>query len=365
MNKKTIKAQTTLMINALKTKGFEVEKIELKIEGELPAHLRGTLYRNGPGLFERNNIKNRSILDGDGFMQSFKIDNGKISYQARFVATPKYIEESKIKQFIHPTWSKSLHSINPIKNAAIPTQAGVSFIYFAGNLYACDDNGVPLKINPSDLSVYGSLVSKNGEEIEAFAHSKVDLRANHLITYSLSYGPNPKINLVIMDDKHSVLLKKSVALPNNTYFHDFFVTDNYIIFILHPIELKLWPFLWGKKSFIESLIFSSNKFNLVKIIDRKNGEEVNNFDLPPSFMWHGVNAWEENQKIILYFLGYKEPNHFIGENPHMRMVMDGLLGEDCHNGNLRKYTLDLAQNKAVCLFAQAGHTRVAASYCSS
>jgi len=75
-----------------------------------------------------------------------------------------------------------------------------------------------------------------------------------------------------MDDKHSVLLKKSVALANNTYFHDFFVTDNYIIFILHPIELKLWPFLWGKKSFIESLIFSSNKFNLVKIIDRKNGE---------------------------------------------------------------------------------------------
>ena len=43
-----------------------------QVEGQLPKELNGTLYRNGPGLFERNGLRKRTILDGDGMIQQFR-----------------------------------------------------------------------------------------------------------------------------------------------------------------------------------------------------------------------------------------------------------------------------------------------------
>src|SRR5216684_1802566 len=51
------------------------------VEGTLPRGLVGTLYRNGPGLFERNGFSNR------------------------FVQTQKYQQESKAGRFLYPTWT--------------------------------------------------------------------------------------------------------------------------------------------------------------------------------------------------------------------------------------------------------------------
>ena len=48
----------------------EEHDYEAEVEGELPPELVGSLYRNGPGLFERGDLRKRSILDGDGMMHS-------------------------------------------------------------------------------------------------------------------------------------------------------------------------------------------------------------------------------------------------------------------------------------------------------
>ncbi|MEM2906698.1 MAG: carotenoid oxygenase family protein, partial [Candidatus Odinarchaeota archaeon] len=41
---------------------------EATVEGTIPADLRGVLYRNGPGLFDRDGLRKRNILDGDGMI---------------------------------------------------------------------------------------------------------------------------------------------------------------------------------------------------------------------------------------------------------------------------------------------------------
>jgi all-trans-8'-apo-beta-carotenal 15,15'-oxygenase len=56
-----------------------------KITGEIPRELRGTLYRNGPGIFERAGLRKRCILDGDGMIQAFNILDGRVHFQSKFV----------------------------------------------------------------------------------------------------------------------------------------------------------------------------------------------------------------------------------------------------------------------------------------
>jgi len=53
---------------------------EAKVEGKIPPEIVGTLYRNGPGIFQRAGVRKRCILDGDGMVQAFRIFNGRVNF---------------------------------------------------------------------------------------------------------------------------------------------------------------------------------------------------------------------------------------------------------------------------------------------
>jgi all-trans-8'-apo-beta-carotenal 15,15'-oxygenase len=65
------------------------------IDGEIPRELIGSLYRNGPGLFERGTLRKPHLLDGDGLVQRLSFADGKVRYQNAFVRTAKFVEEEK------------------------------------------------------------------------------------------------------------------------------------------------------------------------------------------------------------------------------------------------------------------------------
>jgi Retinal pigment epithelial membrane protein len=64
------------------------------IEGTVPPELSGTLYRNGPGLFERNGYRKATLLDGDGMIRAFTFAGGKVRFRTRFVTTEKLTREA-------------------------------------------------------------------------------------------------------------------------------------------------------------------------------------------------------------------------------------------------------------------------------
>jgi len=78
---------------------------EAEIEGAIPIELRGVLYRNGPGLFDRNGLRKRFILDGDGMVQAFRFHDKGVSFQNKFVRTQKFTEESLAGEFLYSTWT--------------------------------------------------------------------------------------------------------------------------------------------------------------------------------------------------------------------------------------------------------------------
>eukprot|EP00884_Botryococcus_braunii_P008783 jgi/Botrbrau1/17906/Bobra.50_1s0007.1 len=58
------------------------------IEGEIPETLRGTLFRNGPGNFERGGQLYAHMLDGDGYICRFSFhDDGRVHFRSRYVQT--------------------------------------------------------------------------------------------------------------------------------------------------------------------------------------------------------------------------------------------------------------------------------------
>eukprot|EP01025_Chloroclados_australasicus_P014790 TRINITY_DN169_c0_g2_i1.p3 TRINITY_DN169_c0_g2~~TRINITY_DN169_c0_g2_i1.p3 ORF type:complete len:201 (+),score=-7.97 TRINITY_DN169_c0_g2_i1:110-712(+) len=53
-----------------------------EIIGEIPRDLEGTLFRNGPALFERNGLR-KNLIDGDGMISKFSFKEGRVHFMNR------------------------------------------------------------------------------------------------------------------------------------------------------------------------------------------------------------------------------------------------------------------------------------------
>ena len=83
----------------------EEHDYEARVEGVIPAGLRGTFYRNGPGLFDRGGIRKRALFDGDGMVQAFLFHDGGVRYRNRFVRTSKFVGGGGRGKVFFPSWS--------------------------------------------------------------------------------------------------------------------------------------------------------------------------------------------------------------------------------------------------------------------
>ena len=86
-------------VNAPTTK--EIEGAGLVVEGELPADLRGSYYRNGTNpVFEPNGRYHP--FDGDGMVHAMHIGEGGAHYVNRLVETPALIDERAAGASVSP-----------------------------------------------------------------------------------------------------------------------------------------------------------------------------------------------------------------------------------------------------------------------
>lgn len=81
------------------------------------------------------------------------------------------------------------------------------------------------------------------------------------------------------------------------------------------------------------------------VLSRENDAHSILINTDASFMWHGVNAYEKGGEIIVDFVGYENPDHFIGPNPLVFAMMSGEKGEANYKGEIRRYVIYLGKNE--------------------
>jgi len=314
------------------------------VDGTIPAGLRGTLFRNGPGLFDRGGLRKRCLLDGDGMVQAFRIGDGKVRYRNRFVRTRKYNEETEAGKFLYPTWSTQAPGgiWSNLGGGAFKNQAGITVVLRGEELYAFDEFHPPYQLDPSNLDTLGVSWLGLPEGGTVFsAHSKIDPRNGDWIFFGLEFGRKTVLHLTILAVDGSVRLHRTTELPRFAYIHDFFVSQRHIILNLHPVDIVAWEFLLGLKSMIGSLRWRPELGNMVLIFERETGAGPEILSAESCWMWHSLNAFEEGGEIIADFVGYRNPDHFLGRDPALFAIMEGRRGDYTNPGELRRYVIDL------------------------
>lgn len=323
---------------------------ETEIEGILPDDLQGTLYRNGPGLFDRNNMRKRALLDGDGMVQAFRFHEKGVSYLSRFVRTKKFIKEEKAESFIFPTLSTQAPGglfSNMFAAGDIQVQAGITVIKWQGKLYAFDEHKSPYTLDPHTIETIGQ--DKLGlDSRDAFfsAHWKIDGKTGEWLHFGFEYGPSPKIHFMIYDRSGKLKSHRKTRLPRFVYVHDYFISKNYQIINLQPLYISFFGFLLGLRSMSDSLRWRPERGSLLFLAPRDGSENYIMIETDSVFSWHTINAYESGDEIIADFIGYSFPDHFIGKNPVILEVMKGKKGNYRFPGLIRRFIIHPGKKRA-------------------
>lgn len=329
-----------------------------RIEGTLPAGLRGRLFRNGPGLFERDGDRKRTILDGDGMIQRFDFAAGQVRYRNRFVRTEKYLEEEAAGAWLYPTWTTSVPG-GALANLGEPikSQAGVATLIRDDRLLAMDEGSKKAfyVMDPDTLKTLGPFALPGGLELHGLkAHTKTEPRTGDWHVVGTEYGRRMTIRWQVVDRAGALKAEGTLKSPRMTYIHDFMATERHLLFVLHPVEFSPFGMLAGFRSFAESLAWAPEHGNLVLVQDKAGGEPLL-LEASAAWMWHALNAYEHDGVLVADFVGFDRPDHFLGPNPAFAAITRGEDGDSAYPGKVRRYVIDLRAGTLREEVVDAGH----------
>jgi len=276
---------------------------DIAIKGRLPEALRGTLYRNGPARFALGSTRYQHWFDGDGMVQTFRLQGGKASYRGQLLRTPKLQEEEASGRFLYPGFGTSMADGAPVRSADSVNTANINLLAMQGgkSLYALWEAGSALQIDPENLATQGFKVwspETQGAPFSAHPRTAPDgtvwnfgyaAHSGKLIIYEIA--PNGKLRRQTMLDA-----------PQADMVHDFAITENYLIFLLMPLIAKPGRPPLGS---LDRYEWQAQSPLLVMLVN-KSDFSVQRMELPNGGVFHLGNAWEEKGLIRLGYARYTE-----------------------------------------------------------
>lgn len=281
--------------------GFE----PLRVEGELPSSLRGTLFRNGPSLRERFGQRYRHSFDGDGAISAVRFD-GELAHGAcRLVRTPAFLKEEHAQRPLYAplaSWPKRMLNM---QRGESKNPTNVNIIAWADKLWALPELGAPVQIDPHELKTLASLSDGEIKLTTMSAHPHIIPERQELLNYQLHYGRTHELEILACDVQSRWRSLARVTMPGACYVHDFIATARYAVVTFSATRLQLWRAIlqWG--TFDQLLKWQPELGTKLVIIDLETGK-ASWHEHEAYFVWHFVNAFERGGQLHIDFIKHQD-----------------------------------------------------------
>jgi carotenoid cleavage dioxygenase-like enzyme len=268
----------------------------LKVTGRIPEGLNGSLYRNGPNpQFEP--VGRYHWFGGDGMIHAFVLEDGKARYRNRWVKTPRWQAEHEAG---HALFASMGGPPNPAIAHIEPGVGNTNIVHHAGKLMALVEVSEPFELDPVTLDPRG--YGKTGGKFTA--HPKMDAETGEMVWFAYSAGPQPLNNQIdygVTDASGKVVRRDRFEAPYTSMIHDFIVTQNHVLFPVLPLTGSIERAMKGGPAFA----WEPEKGAFVGVMGRNASvDSIRWFQLPPAYVFHPMNAWEDGSLIHAEVMEY-------------------------------------------------------------
>jgi len=270
---------------------MEGEIHDLVVEGEIPRELNGTLYRNGPNPQFAPRGKYH-WFDGDGMVHALTISDGKAHYRNRWVRTQRFLLEREAGESLFGGLADFTNS-DPRAEGIFPNAANTNILWHGGKLLALWEAGPPHELNPHTLETVGPYDFDGKLLGPMTAHPKIDPETGELLFFGYSSFP-PYLRYYVANTEGKITRSEDIDVPVPTMMHDFITTREHVIFMVFPATLRFENFASGSPIRWEPELGTK-----IGVMPRNGGNaHVRWFDTDPCYVFHPMNAYGENGKVV-------------------------------------------------------------------
>lgn len=283
---------------------------DLPVEGELPRELFGVFARNSPNP-RFAPVGRYHWFDGDGMVHAVYFENGRARYVNRYVQTKGLKLD---EQAGHALWTGILeplqlnHPHGPVKNTA-----NTDLVFHGGKLLALWWLGAePYALNARDLSTEGPWDFHGTARAGCASHPKVCPRTGELMFFDYSAIRPPYLTYSVASREGRVVHSTPIDLPGPRLLHDIAITPNYTLFLDLPL---LWRSdkLATNKRYVAFDKRMPARFGLLP--RHAPGSEIRWFEDDACYIFHTVNAYEEDGAVVLHACRIEDPMAKLREPP--------------------------------------------------
>lgn len=274
------------------------DDFKLKVTGQWPKELTGSLYRTGPNpQFEPDSDYHWFL--GDGMVHAFHVENGEVSYTNRYVRTPKWKLENEAGRRLFNAWGDPRRT-DPLAQGKDGGVANTNILWHGGRLLALEEGHAATQMDPHTLETHG-YVELGGK---VTAHPKIDPETGEMVFFGYMDNPMPfsnKVSYGVADASGKLTRRDMFEAPYCSMIHDFMVTRSHVLFPVLPLTGDMGRAMSGAPAFA----WEPDKGAYVGVMRRDAGvDTIRWFNTEANYVFHVMNAWEEGDKIFADVMQY-------------------------------------------------------------
>lgn len=267
--------------------GFE----PIVVEGALPPALRGTVWRNGPGLFEVFGRPYVHWFDADGLATAVRIADGRAQLACRVVECPRLAQERAAGRalFASGQTRAAWHRMVGGRGKAV---RNINIMPWGDRVLALAEGGLPIPLDPQTLAS-SAPIALAPKQPSFHAHYRVDPRTGVRYGFGMRYGKTGGLD-VYRVGRDSAERIAAIELPaSRILVHDVAFAGDALIFVIHPMGVRILPLMLGLKSPFECLDWQPEAGSEVIIVPLADPTAVRRFSIPAFFHFHFGNAFRD------------------------------------------------------------------------
>lgn len=263
----------------------EITATDLPVTGTIPPELDGRFLRNGPNPIIADGTRHH-LFQGDAMIHGVRIAGGKAEWYRN-----RWVRQANVLKLLREPPRKALVF------AGLDVPVNTHVVGHAGRTMALVEIGTqPYEIGPEleTIGTYDFDGTLPGG-FTAHPHWDPDTGAMHGICYVPGF---PFVQHVVVSAEGTVVRAENVPTPHCPMIHDFAMTkDHVLIFDLQvgfdpqaAMQGAMIPYRWDEAY--------QPRIGLLP----KDGpaEAIRWFDVPPLWIFHPMNAYEQEGKVLLY-----------------------------------------------------------------
>lgn len=276
---------------------------ELRVEGEIPRELNGTLYRTGSNQhYHPLEADHFHWFDGDGMVHAFQLHEGRASYRNRWVETDGLKSERAAGRALY----NGIFGSGGIQQPPLPegapeikTVAGINVIKLADRVLTLHEvESYYWELEPKTLETLGKFDFNGKTNGMLTGHPHEDPQTGEMLFYALDNERKILECFAVSKKDAEITSLHRTPMPFAPWVHDFIFSTDYYIFLFSPVQAR--PLEPGRiASGKSSWSFDYDAGGKILLMHRRTGK-VKWIEIPPTILAdHYLNAYQDGKKIII------------------------------------------------------------------